>query len=110
MNTSTEYTGIPRPTAFLDLPDNIVGSLLITANVLLVTELDTSPPFTPTEDGLATKAIRPNMKVDNGNIKFDSLTATGIGTITALSTGLSETSNNKVTIDTPSGTFKIMCE
>ena len=82
----------------------------ITERVLCCPPLDTSPPFTPTEDGLATKAIRPNMKVDNGNIKFDSLTATGIGTITALSTGLSETSNNKVTIDTPSGTFKIMCE
>tara|TARA_B100001250_G_scaffold381316_1_gene373520 strand:+ start:1309 stop:3516 length:2208 start_codon:yes stop_codon:yes gene_type:complete len=82
----------------------------ITERVLCCPPLDTSPPFTPTEDGLATKAIRPNMKVDNGNIKFDSLTATGIGTITALSTDLSEASNNKVTIDTPSGTFKIMCE
>ena len=82
----------------------------INERVLCCPPLDTSPPFTPTEDGLATKSIRPNMKIDNGNIKFDSLTATGIGTITALSTGLSETSNNKVTIDTPSGTFKIMCE
>ena len=82
----------------------------IDQRVLCCPPLDTSPPFTPTEEGLATKSIRPSMKVDNGNIKFDTLTATGISTITALSSGLTETVSGRVSIDTPSGTFKLLCE
>jgi len=82
----------------------------VNQRVLCCPPLDTSPPFTPTEEGLETKSIRPSMKVDNGNIKFDTLTATGISTITALSSGLTETVSGRVSIDTPSGTFKLLCE
>jgi hypothetical protein len=37
---------------------------------------DTSPPFSPTENGLDTTVGFPNLKINGGNIKFDSLTAT----------------------------------
>ena len=82
----------------------------VSRRVLCCPPLDTSPPFSPTEEGLETKSIRPSLKVNTGNLKFDELTATGISTITALSSGLTETVSGRVSIDTPSGTFKLLCE
>ena len=82
----------------------------IDQRVLCCPPKDTSPPFTPTENGLQTKTIRPNLQVADGNLKFDSLTATGISTVTALSAALNENSTKSFGITTPSGLFKIMCE
>ena len=45
-----------------------------------------------------------------GASDFDSLTATGISTVTALSAALNENSTKSFGITTPSGLFKIMCE
>ncbi len=82
----------------------------IDLRVLCCPPLDTSPPFTPTENGLQTKTIRPNLQIADGNLKFDSLSATGISTVTALSAALNENSTKSFGITTPSGLFKIMCE
>ena len=82
----------------------------IDLRVLCCPPKDTSPPFTPTENGLSTKTIRPNLQIADGNLKFDSLTATGISTVTALSAALNENSTRSFGITTPSGLFKIMCE
>ena len=82
----------------------------IDLRVLCCPPKDTSPPFTPTENGLSTKTIRPNLQIADGNLKFDSLTATGISTVTALSAALNENSTRTFGITTPSGLFKIMCE
>ena len=82
----------------------------IDLRVLCCPPKDTSPPFTPTENGLQTKTIRPNLQIADGNLKFDSLTATGISTVTALSAALNENSTKSFGITTPSGLFKIMCE
>lgn len=82
----------------------------IDLRVLCCPPKDTSPPFTPTENGLSTKTIRPNLQIADGNLKFDSLSATGISTVTALSAALNENSTRSFGITTPSGLFKIMCE
>ena len=82
----------------------------IDLRVLCCPPKDTSPPFTPTENGLQTKTIRPNLQIADGNLKFDSLSATGISTVTALSAALNENSTKSFGITTPSGLFKIMCE
>lgn len=69
---------------------------------------DTSPPFSATENGLETTVTYPDLKIDGGNIVFDTLTATvSSGNITNIST--SDTSNKRIPIQTPSGTFNILC-
>jgi hypothetical protein len=73
---------------------------------------DTSPPFTPTENGLETKNSPefyfPNLKINGGNIKFDSLTATvSVGNIT--NTAANDASTKRLPIQTASGLFNILC-
>lgn len=69
---------------------------------------DTSPPFSPTEDGLETTSSFKNLKIDGGNIKFDSLRASiAAGNITAI--GSNDASTKRISIQTPSGTFKLLC-
>ena len=69
---------------------------------------DTSPPFSPTEEGLETTSDFPNLKIDSGNIKFDSLRASiAAGNITAI--GSNDASTKRISIQTPSGTFKLLC-
>ena len=69
---------------------------------------DTSPPFSPTEDGLETTSSFKNLKIDSGNIKFDSLRASiAAGNITAI--GSNDASTKRISIQTPSGTFKLLC-
>ena len=36
---------------------------------------DTSPPFTPTEEGLETTNQQPNLQITGGNVKFDEFNA-----------------------------------
>ena len=69
--------------------------------------VDTSPPFTPTEEGLETTSSFPNMKINVGDVKFDELniTSTGIN-VTNYTAG--DTSNRYIELNTPSGTFKIL--
>ena len=69
---------------------------------------DTSPPFSPTESGLETTSGFPNLKIDSGNIKFDNLRAIiSSGNITNI--GDNDASTKRISIQTPSGTFKILC-
>ena len=69
---------------------------------------DTSPPFSPTEDGLETTSSFKNLKIDSGNIKFDSLRASiAAGNITDI--GSNDASTKRISIQTPSGTFKLLC-
>lgn len=68
---------------------------------------DTSPPFNPTLDGLETVSASPNLKIHSGNIVFDALSA-GNNTVTAYNSS-SDTSACRLSIQTPSGTFKILC-
>jgi hypothetical protein len=68
---------------------------------------DTSPPFTATVDGLETVSSYKNLRVDSGNIVFDSITVGIANTITAYSS--LDVSGSRLTIQTPSGNFKILC-
>lgn len=69
---------------------------------------DTSPPFSATESGLETTVTYPDLKIDGGNVIFDALIATVTpANITNIST--SDTSNKRIPIQTPSGTFNILC-
>ena len=70
--------------------------------------VDTSPPFTPTEDGLETTSSFPNLKIVSGNVKFDNLTV--IKNITVEPYTTSDVSSKYLDINTPSGNFKILCE
>ena len=69
--------------------------------------VDTSPPFTPTEEGLETTSSFPNMKVNVGDISFDELNvlSTGIN-VTDYTAG--DTSNRYIELHAPGGTFKIL--
>ena len=83
----------------------------INQRILCCPPLDTSPPFNPTDNGLETKTGRPNLQLADGNLKFDSLTATGILTTTSLGSNLSSVNSTRsFGITTPSGVFQIMCE
>ena len=69
---------------------------------------DTSPPFNPTEKGLDTTVGFPNLKINNGNIKFDNLTATvSGGNITNIASNAAST--KRLPIQTASGLFNILC-
>lgn len=69
---------------------------------------DTSPPFNPTLEGLETIGAAPSLRVESGDVKFDSLTAViSGGNIAAYSS--SNTSKSRISIQTPSGTYKLLC-
>lgn len=69
---------------------------------------DTSPPFNPTLEGLETVSGYENLKIDSGDILFDSLTAVvSGGNISNYVAG--DTSGSRLNIQTPSGTYKILC-
>jgi len=69
---------------------------------------DTSPPFSATELGLETTSSFPSLKIDSGNVKFDALTATvSAANITNISS--TDSSTKRIPIQTPSGTFNILC-
>lgn len=74
---------------------------------LCCSPLDTSPPFSPTEQGLETTPSFPDLKIHGGNIKFDALRATvTTSNITNIST--SDSSTKRIPIQTPSGTFNLL--
>lgn len=72
---------------------------------------DTSPPFNPTINGLDTVSGSPSLRIESGNLKFDSLV--GIVTesnITELPPSLAtEVSGSIISIQTPGGLFGILC-
>ena len=69
---------------------------------------DTSPPFTATLEGLDTISASPNLKIESGNVIFDALKAVvSPSNITTYSA--SNTSTSRLSIQTPIGTYKILC-
>ena len=70
---------------------------------------DTSPPFNPTTEGLETVSASPNLKIHSGNIVFDALTAVvSISSITTYNSS-TDVSASRLSLQTPSGTYKILC-
>jgi hypothetical protein len=69
---------------------------------------DTSPPFTATSDGLDTVSGAPSLRIESGNVIFDALKAVvSPSNITSYSS--SDVSTNRLSIQTPIGTYKILC-
>ena len=69
---------------------------------------DTSPPFTATLDGLETVSASPSLRIESGNVIFDALKAVvSPSNITSYSS--SDVSTNRLSIQTPIGTYKILC-
>jgi hypothetical protein len=109
--TGSTITISPATTAALDSGGNFTVTST-NANdgdrSLCCPPTDTSPPFSPTEEGLETTSGFPNLKIDSGNIKFDSLRASiAAGNITVI--GSNDASTQRISIQTPSGTFKLLC-
>ena len=69
--------------------------------------VDTSPPFTPTEDGLETTSSFPNLKIDSGDVKFDALTVTSSITIDDYTSG--DTSSKYLDLNANGVNYKILC-
>ena len=69
--------------------------------------VDTSPPFTPTEEGLETSTNFPNLKINGGNVRFDEINVTSTG-INIVNYTDGDTSNRYIPINTPSGNFKLL--
>ena len=76
---------------------------------------DTSPPFSATLDGLETTSTgptpAPSLRIESGNAVFDSLKAVvSSSNITPLLPDSSSyTSTSRISIQTPIGTYKILC-
>ena len=116
--SSTIVNGAPSSTASITLNIPTVRSIPAGANFTVTSTVsdrqlccpptDTSPPFNATLEGLETPTPKPNLRIDSGDVKFDSFTAViSSGNITNYSS--TDTSQNRLKIQTPSGTFKILC-
>ena len=75
---------------------------------------DTSPPFEPTAEGLATTDDAPNIKINQGNLKFDNLiinSPQGKNNVSALDTSIVHSSGNVLKILGGDGiTYNLLCE
>ena len=69
---------------------------------------DTSPPFTATLDGLDTVSAAPSLRIESGNVVFDSLKAV-VSTSNITDYSSSDRSSSRISIQTPIGTYKILC-
>tara|TARA_B100000902_G_scaffold316992_1_gene308495 strand:+ start:267 stop:2537 length:2271 start_codon:yes stop_codon:yes gene_type:complete len=75
---------------------------------------DTSPPFEPTAEGLATTGAFPNIKINQGNLKFDNLiinSPQNKNNVSALNTALVPASGNVLPILGGDGIeYDLICE
>jgi hypothetical protein len=105
-------------TTSISLSKGITNSLIVGGNFtvtngtedkqLCCPPTDTSPPFNPTVDGLETVSGATSLRIDSGNIVFDALKVGIANTITTATA--SDVSGSRLSIKTPSGTFKILCD
>ena len=108
IDSSTQIT-LSKPT-INDLLSGESMSVAPNANgdrTLCCPPVDTSPPFTPTEEGLETSTNFPNMKINGGNVRFDEVNVTSTG-INIVNYTDGDTSNRYIPINTPSGNFKLL--
>jgi hypothetical protein len=69
---------------------------------------DTSPPFNPTLNGLDTVPGAPSLRLESGNLRFDSLVGiVSESNITEYSPN--DVSGSRISIQTSSGVFGILC-
>ncbi len=116
--SGTTVNGAPTSTTSITVSSPTIRNLVAGANftvtsatgdrTLCCPPTDTSPPFNPTLDGLETVSDAPNLQITSGDVKFDALRAQISGAnITAYSS--SDVSGSRISIQTPAGTYKILC-
>jgi hypothetical protein len=122
--SGTTVNGAP-PAGSIDINIPTTRALVAGANFTVTGEsedrqlccppTDTSPPFSATLDGLETTSTgptpAPNLRIESGNVVFDSLKAVvSSSNITPLLPDSSSyTSTSRISIQTPIGTYKILC-
>lgn len=115
--SGTTVTGIPNSTT-INISTGTSLSLNADSNFTVTNAggdrtfccppLDVSPPFNSTLDGLETVSGAPSLRIESGNLIFDSLVGiVSESNITEYST--TDVSGSRVSIQTPSGLFKILC-
>ena len=105
----TNQITLSKPT-INDLVDGEKISIAPASNgdrTLCCPPVDTSPPFTPTEDGLETTSSFPNLRIDSGDVKFDALTVASSITIDNYTSG--DTSSKYLDLDANGVSYKILC-
>ena len=110
INTFLNQITLSKPT-INDLVDGEKISIAPATNgdrTLCCPPVDTSPPFTPTEDGLETTSSFPNLKIDSGDVKFDALTVTS-SSITIDDYTAGDTSSKYLDLDANGVSYKILC-
>jgi hypothetical protein len=115
---STTVNGAPTSTTAITLNKPTIRLIPLGANFTVTSNgddrelccppTDTSPPFNATVDGLETPSTKPNLRIESGNVKFDSISAV-ISSANITNYKSTDTSGNRIKIGTPSGDFKILC-
>tara|TARA_R100000030_G_scaffold25261_1_gene18355 strand:+ start:263 stop:2497 length:2235 start_codon:yes stop_codon:yes gene_type:complete len=117
-NPGTTVNGAPSGTT-VNLNQPIIKDIAAGANFTVTNSggdrqlccppTDTSPPFNPTEEGLNTTASEPNLKLNDGNIKFDEFTATIDANKVSIYSA-SDKSNNRLKFRGGDGvTYDLLC-
>lgn len=119
--SGTTVTGVPNATTITISNPTILGfnagsNFTVTSasgdRTICCPPTDTSPPFNPTIDGLDTVPAAPSLRIESGNLRFDSLVAvvSESNIIPVPVANLpNEVSRSRISIQTASGIFKILC-
>jgi len=119
--SGTTVTGVPNATTIDISNPTILGfnagsNFTVTSasgdRTICCPPTDTSPPFNPTLDGLDTVPAAPSLRIESGNLRFDSLVGI-VSESNIISVPVSslpnEVSGSRISIQTASGIFKILC-
>ena len=117
----TLVTGVPNATTItinnptilgFNAGSNFTATSVSGDRTICCPPTDTSPPFNPTIDGLDTVPAAPSLRIESGNLRFDSLVGI-VSESNIISVPVSslpnEVSGSRISIQTASGIFKILC-
>jgi len=118
--TEVDAVALPNPTITISTGTILTlnpGSNFTVTNVsgdrtICCPPTDTSPPFNPTINGLDTVSGAPSLRIESGNLKFDSLVGI-VSESNIISVPVAnlpnEVSGSRISIQTPGGLFGILC-
>lgn len=119
--SGTLVTGVPNATTItinnptilgFNAGSNFTATSVSGDRTICCPPTDTSPPFNPTIDGLDTVPAAPSLRIESGNLRFDSLVGI-VSESNIISVPVSslpnEVSGSRISIQTASGIFKILC-
>lgn len=116
--TGTTVNGAPTSSTSITISSPTTRNLVAGSNftvtsasgdrTLCCPPTDTSPPFNPTLFGLETISDAPTLRISTGNVKFDALRA-NVSELNIIPYSSNDVSGSRISIQTPTGTFKILC-